>query len=74
MNHSGWMEIPYWDGNNHVRKGESSNYLECLDSRWGVEKGDLGNGLGDCLLDWDFPLEGGGGSETSGVVVFSRNS
>jgi hypothetical protein len=53
------MEIPYRDGKNHVGKGEGSSYLECLDSRWGVEKGDLGNGLGDCLPNQDFPLEGG---------------
>ena len=39
------MKISDRDGENHVWKGESSNYLECLDSRWGVEKGDLGNGL-----------------------------
>jgi hypothetical protein len=68
------VEIPYRDGKNHVRKGESSRDLECLDSRWGVEKGDLGNILEDCLQNWDFPLKGGGGFETSGVVVFLRNS
>jgi len=70
-----WMEIPYRDGENHVRKSEGSSYLECLESRWGVEKGSLGNGLGDCLPNQDFPLEGGGGeSRTSGVVGFSGNS
>jgi len=53
------MDIPYRDGKNHVGKGEGSNYLECFDSRWGVEKGNLGNGLGDCLPNRDFPLERG---------------
>jgi hypothetical protein len=53
------MEIPYRDGKNHVRKSEGSNYLECLDSRCGVEKGNLGNGLGDYLPNRDVPLEGG---------------
>jgi hypothetical protein len=52
------MEIPYRDRKNHVGKGESRSYLECLDSRWGVEKGDLGNGLWDCFPNWDFPLWG----------------
>jgi hypothetical protein len=28
------MEIPYRDGDNHVRKGEGSIDLECLDARW----------------------------------------
>jgi hypothetical protein len=69
------MEIPYRDGKNHVGKGESSNYLECLDSRWGVEKGDLGNGLGDLSPKLGFSPGGGGGeSGTSGAVVFSGNS
>ena len=67
------MEIPYRDGKNHVGKGESSIYLEFLDSRWGVEEGDLGNGLDDCLPNRDFPLEGGK-SGISGIVGFSRNS
>ena len=53
------MEIPYRDGNNHIGNGEVRNYLECLDSRCQVEKGYLGNGLGDCLPNWYFPLEGG---------------
>jgi len=44
-----------------------------LNSRWGVEKGNLGNGLGDCLPNWDFPLEGGE-SGISGVVGFLGNS
>jgi hypothetical protein len=43
------MKVPYKDGKHHVRKGESSSYLECLDSKWGVEKGNLSNVLGDCL-------------------------
>jgi hypothetical protein len=46
-------------GKNHVGKGEGGSYLECLDSRWGLEKMDLGNGLGDCFSNWYFPLEGG---------------
>jgi hypothetical protein len=54
------LEIPYRDGENHVRKGEGSNDLECLDSKWGVEKWDLGNVLGDCLPNWNFPLDEGG--------------
>jgi hypothetical protein len=54
------MKIPNKDGDNHVWKGESRNYLEFLEFRWGVEKGNLGNGLGDYLPNWDFPLEGGG--------------
>jgi hypothetical protein len=54
------MKIPYKDGEHHVRKGKGCNYLECLDSRWGVDERNLGNGLGDCLPNWDFPLEGGG--------------
>jgi len=53
------MEIPYRNGENHVGKGESSNYLECLDPRRGVEKGDFGNGFGDYLLNRYFPLERG---------------
>jgi hypothetical protein len=69
------MEIPYRDFKNHVWKGESRNYLECLDSSWGVEKGNLGNGLRDCFPNWDFPLEWGGGeSGISGIVGFSGNS
>jgi len=60
------MKIPNKDGENHVWKGESSSYLECLDSRWGIEKGNLGNGLGDCLPNRDVPLP-------SGVVVFLVN-
>jgi hypothetical protein len=55
------MDIPYRDGENHVWKGESSSYFECLDSRWGVEKGNLDNGLGDYLPNWDLILEGWGG-------------
>jgi hypothetical protein len=66
------MEIPYRDFEHHVGKDESSSYLECLDSRWWVEKGDLCNGLGDYLPKRDFPLERGK-SETSGVVLFSGN-
>ena len=64
------MNIPYRNGKNHVGKGESRSYLECLDSRSGVEKGNLGNGLGDCLPNQDFPLEGGGISDKwcSGVL------
>jgi hypothetical protein len=54
------MEIPYRDGKNHVGKGEGSSDLECLDSRWGIEKGDLDDGLGDSFPNRDFPLEGGG--------------
>ena len=54
------MQIPYRDGENHVGKGERSSYLECFDSRCGVEKMDLGNGLGDFLPKRYFPLEGGG--------------
>jgi hypothetical protein len=49
------------DGEHHVGKGESRNYLECLDSRSGVEEGDLGNSMGDCLPNWYFPLRWGGG-------------
>jgi hypothetical protein len=52
----GGMEISYKDGDNNVRKGEGRNDLECLDTSWGVEKGDLGNGLGDCFPNQDFPL------------------
>jgi hypothetical protein len=57
--HRGWVEIPYKYGKDHVIKGEGRNNLEFLDFRWGVEKGDLGNGLGDCLPNWDSPLERG---------------
>jgi hypothetical protein len=53
------VEIPYRNGKNYVRKSEGRSYLECLDSRWGVEKGNLGNGLGDCLQNQYFPLEWG---------------
>jgi hypothetical protein len=56
--HHGWMEIPYRDGKNHVWKGESSSFLDCLDSRLGVEERNLGDGLGDCLPNQDFLLEG----------------
>jgi hypothetical protein len=59
------VDIPYKDGDNHVRKGEVSNNLECLDFRWGVQKGYLGNCLGDFLQNQYFPLEGG----NSGQVV-----
>jgi hypothetical protein len=38
----------------------------------GVEKGDLGNGLGDNFPNRDFPLERGK-LEISGVVVFLGN-
>jgi hypothetical protein len=62
------MYIPYKDGEYHVWKCKSCDYLELFDSRWGVEKGNLGNGLGDCLPNQDFLLEGGG-SMISGVVV-----
>jgi hypothetical protein len=72
-NHHGWMKIPYRDGKHHVRKGKGHSYLELLDSRWGVEEGDLGNGLGDCLPNQDFPLEGGE-SGISGAAGFSGNS
>jgi hypothetical protein len=68
------MEIPYRDGKNHVGKGKGSSYLEFLYTRWWVEKGDLGNSLGDCFPNRDFPLEEGGGSRKSGVVVFQWNS
>jgi len=47
--------------------------MECFDSRWGVEKGNLGNGLGDYLPKWDFPLERGI-SVISGDVTLSGNS
>jgi hypothetical protein len=67
------MEIPYMDGKNHVGKGESSSYLECLDSKWGVERGNFGNGLGDYLPNQDFSLEGGE-SGISGEMGFSGNS
>jgi hypothetical protein len=53
------MDIPYRDGKHHVRKGKGHRYLECLDSKWGVEKGNFSNALGDCLPNQDFPLEGG---------------
>jgi hypothetical protein len=56
------MKIPEKDGENHVWKGENSSYLECLESRWGVEKGDLHNVLGNYLPNLYFPLEGGGNS------------
>jgi hypothetical protein len=42
----------------------------------GGTKCNLGNGLGDHLPNWDFPLEGGGGggeSKISGVVRFLEN-
>jgi len=58
-NHCGWMKIPYRDDKHHVRKGKGHGFLECLDSMWGVETGNLGNGLVDCFLNRDFPLEGG---------------
>jgi hypothetical protein len=67
------MEIPYKDGKHHVGEGESIRYLECLDSRWGLEKGDLGNELGDYFPYGYFPLKGGK-SRKSGVVVLSGNS
>jgi hypothetical protein len=51
------------DGKNHVWKGESSSYLKFLDSRLGVEKGNLGNGLRDFLPNQDFPH---GGEENLG--------
>jgi hypothetical protein len=51
------MKIPYRDDKHHVRKNEGCNYLEILDSRWGVEEGNLGNGLRDYLPNWDFPPE-----------------
>jgi hypothetical protein len=53
------LEIPYRDDDNHVRKGGSRSNLECLDARWGLAKGDLGNGLGGCFPNRYFPLEGG---------------
>jgi hypothetical protein len=61
------------DGKHHIWKGKGCSYLECLDSRWGVKEGNLGNGLRDCLPNQYFPLEGGGKSGISGVVGFSRN-
>jgi hypothetical protein len=66
------MEIPYMDGKNHVGKGESNSDLECLDASWGVEKGNLGNVLGDCLPNQDFPLEGGGIQDKWCDVVFKE--
>jgi len=51
--------MPYRDGDHHVRKGKVCSYLEFLDSRRGVEEGNLGNVLGDYLPNWYFPLEGG---------------
>jgi hypothetical protein len=48
-NHHGWVKIPYRDGEHHVWKGKHRNYLEFLDSRWGVEEGNLSNGLRDFL-------------------------
>jgi hypothetical protein len=30
-----------------------------LQGIWGVEEGDVGNGLRDCLPNQDFPLAGG---------------
>jgi hypothetical protein len=54
------MKIPYRDGKHHDRKGKGRSYLECLDSRWGVEEGKLGNVLVQYLPNWYFPLEWGG--------------
>jgi hypothetical protein len=33
-----------------------AGYLESLYSWWGVEEGDLSDGLGDCLPNQDFSL------------------
>jgi hypothetical protein len=43
------MNIPYGDGKHHIWKGKGRIYLEFLDSRWGVEEGNLSNGLRDFL-------------------------
>jgi hypothetical protein len=39
-------------------------------ARWGVKEGDLSNGLGDCLPNWDWPW-GRVKSGIGGVVEFS---
>jgi hypothetical protein len=55
-NHCRWLEIPYHNVQHHVGKGKHCGYLEILYSRWGVEEGNLSNGLGDCLPNQDLTL------------------
>ena len=37
-------------------KGKHRGYLEILYTRWVVEEGNLSNGLGDCLPNWDLKM------------------
>jgi hypothetical protein len=57
--------MPYWNGKNHVGKFKCCGYLKRLYTRWGVEEGDLSNGLGDCLPNWDVTL---GEGEIRGIL------
>jgi hypothetical protein len=48
--------LSYQNGEHHVGKSKHCSYLEILYSQWGVEEGNLSNGLGDCLPNWDLTL------------------